>query len=75
MLFKKLYIIFFFFFFWKNLKNMGNMGVFYKNMGGNMGIMGNMGVVGTLLLSYLTSDVNIDSAKLSIIRLGKGRWW
>ena len=44
-------------------------------MGRNMGIMGNMGVVGTLLLSYLTSDVNIDSAKLSIIRLGKGRWW
>ena len=33
------------------LKNMENMGVFYQNMGGNMGnttIKGNMGVVGAL---------------------------
>ena len=36
---------------WENLKNMENMGVFYQNMGGNMGntgIKGNMGVVGAL---------------------------
>ena len=27
------------------------------------------------LLGNLTSDINIYSAKLSIIRLGNGKWW
>ena len=34
------------------------MGVFYKNMRGNMGIMGNMGVVGALQKGYFQSKTN-----------------
>ena len=30
-------------------KNMGNMGAFSENMGGNMGKMGNMGNMGNML--------------------------
>ena len=37
-------------------QNMGNMGGFHENMGGNMGNMGNMGGVGSLESAILAEN-------------------